>query len=210
VTPGSSILRAALVGAAAAFCGCSAPAPVCSYLSSQAELHRINRAVLLELGDDSSHPFVAKEITDDLLRGLQERRLFRVELLRSTEVRFGTVPVRPDARYTLQEMKQLREGLDCDAVIVGSLSSFQQFPRMQMGLRLTLLDLRNGKVIWSVDNLWDTRDRDVEDRIRAFFEDRMAHRYEPVNWQIANVSTSAFEKFVAYEVAQTLPSRPAP
>jgi hypothetical protein len=204
-------LSAALLGAMAALCGCSAPpAPVCSYLSSPAELHRINRAALLELGDDSSHPFVAKEITEDLLRALQERRLFRVELLRSTDPGFGAITLRPDGRFTLQEMKQLRELLDCDAVLVGSLSSFQQFPRMQMGLRLTLLDLRNGKVIWSVDNVWDTRDRDVERRIKEFFDDRMAHRYEPVNWQIANVSTSAFEKFVAYEVAQTLPSRSAP
>jgi hypothetical protein len=200
-----------LLAPLAALWGCAHPVcpAVCSYLSSPAELQHINRVVFLELADQAAQPNVARDVADDVLRALQERRLFRVEPLRETDPRCSAVPVRPDGRFTLVEMKQLREGLECDAVLVGAMTSFQQYPRMQIGLRLTLLDLKAGKVVWSLDNVWDTRDLDVERRIREFFGDRMAHQYEPVDWQIGTVSASAFSKFVAYEVAGTLVPKPA-
>lgn len=211
MTPRLAILPAVLLGGLWALGGCGEPArpAVCSYLSSPADLHRIGRVVFVELADESAHPKVAQDLSEDLFRALQDRRLFRVELVQAADPRVAG-PLRSDGRLTLKEMKQWRDSLDCDAVLLGEISSFQQYPCMQVGLRLSLLDLKNGKAVWSIDNVWDTRDRDVERRIREFFEERMAHNYEPVNWQIGTVSASAFAKFVAYEVADTLPTRPCP
>jgi hypothetical protein len=201
-----------LLAPLAALWGCAHPVrpAVCAYLSSPADLARISRVMFLELADQASQPNVARDVADDILRALQEKRLFRIESIRGADPRCADVPIRADGRFTLTEMKQLRQRLDCDAVMVGAVTSFQQYPRMQIGLRLTLLDLKAGKVLWSLDNVWDTRDREVERRIQEFFEERMAHKYEPVDWQIGTVSASAFSKFVAYEVAGTLAPRPAP
>jgi hypothetical protein len=203
----TAILLAMLLASwAAAGTGCSHP-PVTSYLSSPAELHRINRVAFLELQDEALRPKVAQEVTEEVFRALQDRRIFRVELVRATDSRYPST-ARPGARFSISELKQLRETLDCDAILTGSLSSFQQHPRMQIGLRLTLLSVRDGRVVWSVDSVWDTRDREVEKRIEDYFEHEMASKYEPVEWRFGTVSASAFEKFVAYEVAQTLPERP--
>jgi hypothetical protein len=202
--------RLLLIVALAALGGCTQPparAPICAYLSSPAELHRLTRVMFMELADQAAQPNVARDVADDILRALQERRLFRVELLRSTDPRVSAVPPRPDGRFTIAEMKRLQDGLGCDAVLVGAMTSFQQYPRMQIGLRLALLDLKAGKVIWSIDNVWDTRDRDLQCRIQEFFDTQMAHQYDPIDWRIGTVSASAFAKFVAYEVAHTLPTR---
>ena len=64
-----------------ALAGCSGPKPpaVCCYLSSPADVYRISRVVFLELADESAHPKVATDLSEDVFRALQDKRLFRVD-----------------------------------------------------------------------------------------------------------------------------------
>ena len=48
-----------------------------------------------------------------------------------------------DSRYTLEEIINLRETLQCDAVLLGTITEFRPYPHMIIGLRLRLLDLRD-------------------------------------------------------------------
>ena len=81
---------------------------------------------------------------------------------------------------------------------------------MQIGLFLNLVDLREGRLIWGVDHIWDTTNRLTERSIERFFVKEMRSGYGPANWRLGLLSPRMFGKFVAHEAAGTLPLRIPP
>lgn len=196
-------------------CGClagchNAPPPpkVTSYLTSAVDLQSIGRIVMVEIEDETANPQVARDMTEALFRSMQERRLFHVDVVHPTDPHYpATTAPAVGRRWSLQELQQLRQGLGCDAVLFGAINTFQPYPRMQIGLYLRLVDLKDGRLIWAVDHVWDTRDKAIELRIRNYFKNNLAREYEPADWEMGSISPGLFEKFVAWEIAETMPSR---
>jgi hypothetical protein len=144
-------------------------------------------------------------MTVALAQAIQSRRLFHVKVL-------GPCAACPDAAapnypeaLTLEQLHDLRRRLHCDAVLLGRVHSFRPHPATRVGLFLRLLDVNNGRLVWAVDHVWDTTDAETECRIERFFRQRMRSGYEPMEWQLAMISPRVFAKFVAHEVAATLP-----
>ena len=68
-----------------------------------------------------------------------------------------------------------------------------------------MIDLQEGKIIWALEEVWDSTDKATEQRMQKFFENQMRSGYQPMNWQVLETSPRYFNKFVAYEITQTLP-----
>jgi len=75
---------------------------------------------------------------------------------------------------------------------------------MTIGLRLKLVDLRDGQLIWAIEHIWDPTDKTTERRIKNYFQLQLRAGYAPLNEQLATVSSLSFIKFVTYEVAGTI------
>ena len=75
-----------------------------------------------------------------------------------------------------------------------------------MSLTLKLVDTRSGQLLWAFEDVWDSGDKTVERRMQNYFKNQMRTGYEPINWQILVTSPLAFNGFVAWEVAKTLPN----
>jgi hypothetical protein len=169
-------------------------------------LFDIERVVFIPLANETAYPEAGDGLDAELVRAVQCRRLFRLE------------PAPPEAlgaaaggkAVTLRELAAIRSAVNSDAVLLGAVTHFRPPPHMQIGLYLRLLDLRQGRVLWTVDYLWDAASRDTQERIAVFYSCYMAESGSPLQWQMATVSPKMFQKFVAWEVAQTLPGRPAP
>jgi len=73
-----------------------------------------------------------------------------------------------------------------------------------MSLRLSLIDLRNGKLLWAVDHTWDTADKETQERIKRYFKNEVRAGYQPLREDLVSISPIEFNKFVAYEIVQTL------
>ena len=95
--------------------------------------------------------------------------------------------------------------LKVDAVLLGAITQYQPYPHMTAGVRVRLIDLQDGQLLWAVQQVWDSSDKAVEARMRGFFRTRMRDGYEPLGWELAVISPRHFHKFVAYETARTLP-----
>jgi hypothetical protein len=191
----------------AAVAGCAGTPPargVNCWLSSRSDLRRIHRVVLVELDGDGSAPQVARSLTESLFRALQSTRLFHVDVVAATDAVCLDLPLDKREPFTIEEMAAIRRQLRCDAVLLGRVSHYQPYPHMQLGLYLRLLDLRDGKLVWGVDHVWDTTDKAVEDRIRRFFDRQMRSGWEPEHWSLVLKSPRAFRRFVAYETAGTI------
>lgn len=177
------------------------------YLHSPQSLHAIHRVVFIQLDGGTRHPQIASVMTEALFAALQDRGIFQVDVMSENHPQCQDLPLGSREGFTIEQLHAIRQALRCDAVLLGEVTQFLPHPRMQAGLSLRLIDLKNGQLVWGLENVWDSTDLRVERRIEDFFEDRMRHGYEPIDERLAYSSPRTFGKFVAYEVANTLPSR---
>ncbi len=211
-TPGKVTTRLLLALVAILAGGCAkeavpVPARIGHHLRSDKSVLRLHRAVFITMNDRKGTPQIAEGMTNALIGAIQRRQLFHIDVLSPTDPACEGLPLDQRRGLSMKQLAQLREALKCDAVILGAVSHWQTYPRMQIGIYLRLLDLRNGLPVWVVDHIWDSTDKQTEARIREFFQKEMRSGYDPAQWRLALMSPKVFQKFVAYETANTLPSR---
>lgn len=180
--------------------------PIGFFLSSDATIEALHRVVFIPLESSEEDSDVAAGLTQQLFNAIQARQLFRLEMVDRKEECFSCLPCPGRQAVSLKDLAALQKTLKCNAVLFGTLERFESYPRIQTGLYLQLMDLRHGKLLWGVDNTWDSTEKWTQHRLEEYFKRHLARDYQPANWQLALMSPAAFNKFVADEVAQTLPS----
>jgi hypothetical protein len=189
-----------LVSASATHLGCApqaAPADIGHHIGSPQSLLRLNRVALVELEVDDDYAQIGRDMTEALFQAVQQKRLFHLRVVDKDDPLYKDLPLPFRQPCALQELAAVRKSLGCNAVLFGSITHFRPYPGM-----------RRGKLLWAVDHTWDTSEKRTELRIRDFFTDQARSGYDPIHWRIGLLSPRAFEKFVAYEAAGTLPGRP--
>jgi hypothetical protein len=206
-------LRVLACAALAAAAGCAPPetpkADVGYHLAGGGALRGIGRVVFVEMGCPARHPEMSRHVTAALYEAIQAKRLFHVDVVSRETPACRDLALSKIGPLTLQELSEMRQSLDCDAVLVGRVTTYAPHPRMRMGLYLSLLDLRDGRVVWGIDHVWNAADKSVERRLKWHFSERLRNAYGPAGWRLATMSPRAFAKFVAAEVADTLSPPPA-
>ena len=206
----NGLLLLVLLFAAAAAGGCASrgdkkvPAAINHHLSSRKDLYSLQRVMFVALADDTGHPRIAEDTSIALHKKIQAQRLFHVDFVRPEEPICRDLPIDKRDALTVQELAQMRKDLRCDAILFGRITHFMSYPRMQMGLYMKLMDLKDGRLVWAVDHVWDMTDSETEDRAKHFFKHHLRNLYEPANENFLLMSPSAFEQFVAWETARTM------
>lgn len=200
---------AALLLLAVLLSGCGAhrasgPAGEYYYVCPDKNLSTISRVAIVELQNDSSYPEVSADITAALFRALQKKQVFGLTLVRQNDPSWRNLQLQQDTAYTLEQILAIRESLKCDGVLVGTITEFRPYPRMAVGLRLELLDLRDGQLVWALEQVWDSADKETEDRIKKYSKLVKRSGSVPSQEWLASVSPLEFIKFVSYEAARTL------
>jgi len=106
--------------------------------------------------------------------------------------------------FTLEQILAIREALKCDGILLGTVTEFRPYPHMAVGLRLKLLDLRDGQLLWALEQIWDSADKTTEKRIKSYFKSEKRTGFAPLHEELVAVSPLEFIKFVSYEMAGTL------
>jgi hypothetical protein len=75
---------------------------------------------------------------------------------------------------------------------------------MAIGLRLKIIDLTQGQLLWGLEQIWDSADKTTEQRMKSYFQSQIRAGFAPLNEQLLTVSPIEFFKFVAFEVAETM------
>ncbi len=205
LTAGAAAL---LVAACVTSPGCTGDEPPSARITHFVDedcLAGVGRVVLVGFVPEDTPPDIAAETTQALAQAVSERRLFNVEVVERDGLDCPPALVGPRETLRLSDLRDIRRRFGCDAILLGCVSNFRPHPRTRMGLTLRMIDVRRGELVWAVDHRWDTTDRRTERRIRDFFGERMRSGYEPMDWRLVMISPKAFEKFVAWETAATLP-----
>jgi len=167
-------------------------------------LSTIRTVCLVELHNNTTYPQVSSDVTEALYQTLQKKQLFSLSLLRQTDVAWRNLEIQPGSAYTLEQLLAARKMLGVDAALVGTVTSYTPYPHMAMGLQLKLIDLRNGQVVWAVEQIWDTADKATEERIKKYFEQQLRSGFSPLGEQLATLSSINFIRFVTYDATEAL------
>lgn len=180
------------------------PAADYYYLNPDKKLTTIGRVAIVELDNDSSYPQISTDVTKALFQALQKRQLFGLTLVRQQEPSWRSLQLDLDSTYTLEQILAIREKLKCDGLLIGTITEFRPYPHMVVGLRLKLLDLRDGQLLWALEQVWDSVDKTTEYRIKKYFQSQKRSGFALLYERLAVVSPLEFIKFVSYEVSETL------
>ena len=174
------------------------------YLNPTKNLTSVGRVILVELDNDSSYPQISADVTEALFQSLQKKQVFGLTIVRQQDPSWRSLQLNLDSTYTLGQLSAIRETLKCGAILVGTVTQYQPYPHTVIGLRLKLLDLTDGQLLWALEQVWDSGDKTTEYRIKQYFEHHKRSGFAPLREELVAVSSLEFVKFVTYEVAETL------
>ncbi len=183
------------------------PPPIGYYTSDPYNFQAVKTVTFIGLDANEILKPQISEMTVALFKAIQARKLFKFDLIPVDDDLCKDLALENRGAFTIEQLGLMRQVLGTDAVLFGRIENYQPFPRMQLGLTLRLLDLKNGKLLWGVDHTWDTADQGLEYRIQSYYYDELRSGYGPIEWRLALVSPKAFFRFVAYETAETLPTK---
>jgi hypothetical protein len=175
------------------------------YLNPYGELSSISRVVVLELDNQSTFADLSEQMTLALSDGLGKKRLFSIRTVSRSDELWTTLNLDNITAYSYEDLAIIHESLKADAVVFGTIRRYSGYPHMQMGLHVKMVNVRNGELVWAIEEVWDSTDKDVELRMKRYFSTEMRTGYEPLNWRLLVTSPRAFNKFVVHEVVSTLP-----
>ncbi|MBN1554641.1 MAG: hypothetical protein JXA11_07840 [Phycisphaerae bacterium] len=200
-------LLVALAAALSAMTGCtnpSQPLGVNYYRAGDADIENISRVVFVNLSEDVGYPEIAERMTQALQEALLQKGMFRVDVISKDHTDLRDLDMKKRDPYTIAEMVAIRKSLRCDAILFGKMIRYQPYPNTQIGLYLRLVDVKNGRLLWAVDDTWDTTDRETYRQIKNYYFDEMRETYEPAEEEMGIMSTEGFQKFVAHQVVLTM------
>lgn len=187
----------------------AANAPVADYyfLNADRDLSATGRVAIVELANNSSYPQISADVTEALFQALQKKQIFSLAVVHQDDPAWRSLQLDLDSTYPLEQLSAIRKALTCSAVLLGTITEFKPYPHMAIGLRLRLIDLEDGQLLWGLEQIWDSADKTTERRIKKYFKRQMRSGFAPLRDQLVAVSTLRFVKFVAYEVGETLRPR---
>jgi hypothetical protein len=175
-----------------------------SYLSPRKDLHRIGRVALVELDNLSTFPELSADLTNALYLAMQKKQAFSLTTVSHEDPAWASLQLNFDSLQALRGLQAMRDNLRCNGLLVGTITEYRPYPHIVLGLRMKLLDLTDGQLVWAVEQVWDAGDRTIQRRVKGYFEKELRRGAAPLREDLVVVSPLEFLKFAAYEVAETL------
>lgn len=201
------LLLLALLIAVAGSCRAS-QAPIESLASAELaadfETYRIRRVGLL--------PFQGETLEREYAEVVQ--RAFHAELARQTPYELVRLEP-PDLEEVPTSQTHRRGGYDprtildvsrryrLDGVLIGTVTDFQYFSPLRLGVLLELISSETGATLWTSTVHLDATDPRVRRGLESFHRDR-ADSLGAERWELTLLSPRLFARFAAWHVARRL------
>lgn len=174
------------------------------YLNPDVDLSKLGRVALVEFDNRSSYPEMPAALSDGLFVALQKKQRFGLFEVGKNEPVWRSLQSDVESVWSPELLMEMRRTLRCDAVLTGVLTHYEPYPHTTVGLRMRLIDLRDGKLLWAVEQVWDGTDEGTRARIRKHMARKKGISEAAGAEELVVVSGRKFIQFVAYEVGETL------
>jgi len=176
------------------------------FLNQNRNLSAVGRAILVQLANDSAYPQISSDVTDAIYEAAQKKQVFGLTVVRENDPRWQNLQLDKFADYSLEQLSAMHKSLKSNAVLRGTVTRYEPFPHLVIGLRLELIDLTDGQLLWALEQIWDAADKNTQDRINDYYNHSFLPGSKSLEVGLGTVSSLKFIKFAAYEVAETLQS----
>ena len=173
------------------------------YLNQHTDFSHINRVVVFEFENHSTNTDLSMTLTEAVTEALGKKHLFSISSLSRSGPAWRKLDLHNEWSYSTEELSAIRQQLKTDAVLFGSITRHRPYPHLLVALHLKMVNLRQGDLIWAIEQVWDSADKRVERRMKKFFKNQMRTGYGPMDWELLITSPRAFNKFVVYEISET-------
>ncbi|MBW8014795.1 MAG: hypothetical protein FVQ82_01290 [Planctomycetes bacterium] len=178
--------------------------PLRFYRYPDYNLKSIGRVVMLEMENLSANQELGKELTMALSEEIQKKQIFGLDTLYIKDPKWKSLNLSTDSDISMKQLGDIQTRFGAAAVLYGEIVRYRPFPRYSIGLKLELVDCTTGQLLWAIDQVWDSTDAKTEERIKSFFSTQMRSGYKPMEWEIVMYSPRIYNKFITYEISQTL------
>jgi hypothetical protein len=174
------------------------------FLNPHKNLSEVGRTVLVELTNDSAYPQISADVTEALYQAMQKKQLFGITVIRQSDPVWLNLRLDLKTAYTLEQLSGIRRTLKCGAVLRGTVTGYEPFPHLVIGLRLELIDLTDGQLLWALEQVWDATDKSTQERVKDYYKRHILPGSESLQEDLGTVSSLKFVRFIAFETAETL------
>jgi hypothetical protein len=174
------------------------------YVDKEAIKRDISRVAFLEMDNETGYPEISSQVTDQLYSELQKQQAFSVNVISKEDPRWVKMQLEDKRSYNIDEISMIYENLNQDALLFGKVTEYSPYPHLVIGFRLKLISLKDARLLWGFEQIWDSSDNTTGDRIKKYIQTRMSSDEEALKSELMTVSTRQFLKFAAYEAASTL------
>ncbi|MCB9833550.1 MAG: hypothetical protein H6807_13860 [Planctomycetes bacterium] len=178
------------------------PFPYHSLAEAPAPLRRV---VMLPLDAESCPAPHRLLVERSLQRAIAARNLFEILPVDERDVAdTHIVSTRSTGTYHTDDLILLSRRFGAEGVLHGVITQFQAYPQVVIGLRLTLLDCRNGRVPWATDILLDASNRVIEQDVHNYYDTRLRDQGSLMDYEQVLISPRYFADYGADRVSGTL------
>lgn len=205
--------------------GCKTPPPIVveppysHYHAPDFSWGEAGRVLILPLRNETSHPAAAEEVRRALAAELQQMGRFEMVLTPPDDQACLSREIRQNGRFNEAVMVDLARHHGADLIVLGGLTHYRPYQRPHLGLTLQVVHPLSGKVVASVDGLWDSTRHDIADRAVAFYSRPLTYKDHLAHHLLGAVDTSyadelvldspqLFQRFVCHEAALALVEPP--
>lgn len=147
----------------------------------------------------------AQELRAALEAEISRRNLFEtVPVSESDLVDIELASARHTGTYKTDDLILASRRFGADGVLFGVLTQFRAYPDVRLGLRLYLLDCRNGRVPWATETLLDAGDRLVAQDVHNYHDMQLRKSESLLEHERVLRSPRLFTAYAASRVADGL------
>ncbi len=175
----------------------------------------VSRVVVLSPRNESAYTRAGREFHSELAAALQ--RLGRFEVVTAPfddHARLASV-THQTGRFDETVLLAIATETRADVVLLPTVSQYSPYPRPKLGVVVQAVAPATGKVVASVDGVWDSSDGGIAEQVRAYYRQRPTPLPTYVRnhtivaddnfaADLALDSPALFQKFVATKVAAVL------
>ena len=177
------------------------------YLNPNKKPSSIGSVAIFEFENKSDHPTISSDMTKEFYTRMQKSAGFGTFFIDQKDPAWTSYRLDTYGRYSVDELREISKALRCQAVLIGTITEYQPYPHMTMGIRLKMVDLFDGQLLWAYENSWDCSDKQTQDEMLYYFKNTTRFGDSEVQKKLITISPLNFIKFIAHEASYTITER---
>lgn len=173
------------------------------------QIKRVAVLPLTTLTDEDAMEFGRGVLWPVLLQELGRSRQFELVTVTPEELRLltGRSEWSGEERLPRDLLERLKDKFSVDAVLFSRLTQYRAYEPLTVGWRLKLLDVRDPRILWAVDEVFDARVAEVAAAARRYAREHLETTPSQHDAQGVLVSPRRFGQYSASAVVGTMPGR---